>query len=963
MSLHRRSTAQFVKVYVFVAVLLGACQGGDPTNPPVDNVVASVAVSPAAPPLVEGDSVQLSATPKNAGGAALSGKTVIWSSSATNIATVSDRGVVTGVKQGSLTITATVDGTSGKTDIVVNKGAPLVIEPARAAFDSIGPAGGTITATGTNGIVYTLVVPPNAIPKRLRITMTPVKTIRTLPLTGGVLGAVDLQPAGLRFTRSVRLKIAASTAPPNGMHLIGFSFEAQGDSVRPAIVADSGNSATVLLTHFSGGGAVFGSQIDVRTFMSDTAILHNLPNARFTDSLYELSLLTPRDFNAEVQVLRNWFNDQIIPEIRAAQTDSMLAEAIVDYHLALDVQLAFGISASSALGPEKEAAAQAIAPKLRGAIDFNNALCKQTRDLVPAANALFWQTQAADFGVDTPAEQLDRNTVLFNLCIQVAYTQSDFPDPAVAGQQGTLAVRAGLQFGSQPNLALELFTWKVTTTGSTTDGTQQGSSDTSGGFTVLYTPTGQAELQMQVRMCLFDNQVPYLDVCASRTVRRPFGVTLNGSQFILTQVGLQSLSNVVKIVGDLTIQPGLGETFTTTDLRELSQLKEVTGSVRVFDMPSLQRLDGLHSLTTIGRDLSFQNDRQLSDMSGLAVTSLGGFNLRADSSITAITGLNAVTTLDVTGLNLSDMPMLSNIGGLSGLRSARRILLDSLPALTSLQALRGTTFVDMIFLRGMAGLTTLSDLTGIGASFSGAIILQDNAVLSDFSALSTLTSAGTITIASNMTSNVSFLSALQLTTGNVFLAGASLVDVTLPNLVHSGGILIPLSSPSLTTVSLPSLQDAVAGSFGVHVVGPGCGSGSVSVQLPELRSAGSLGIGTGETAPAGCSITVNAPALTTVTQGVSLTGGVTSFTLQAPLTTPQLSIGFSSLTRIDLPLVSTQILAITQNMRLTALGTGSGSVTDRLIIMNNVNLLQSDANQYANQFSPHGTLFISGNKP
>src|SRR5689334_23702760 len=93
-------------LYAVLVLALGACQGGDATNPPADHVVASVAVSPGSPALVEGDSVQLSATPKNASGSTLSGKTIAWSSSATSIATVSDKGVVTGVKAGSVTITA-----------------------------------------------------------------------------------------------------------------------------------------------------------------------------------------------------------------------------------------------------------------------------------------------------------------------------------------------------------------------------------------------------------------------------------------------------------------------------------------------------------------------------------------------------------------------------------------------------------------------------------------------------------------------------------------------------------------------------------------------------------------------------------------------------------------------------------------------------------------------------------------
>src|SRR5207247_2865652 len=76
--------------------------------------VASVSVSPASAALPVGQTVQLTATPQDANGNPLSGRTVSWASSNTSVATVSSSGLVTGEAAGSATITATSEGQSGK---------------------------------------------------------------------------------------------------------------------------------------------------------------------------------------------------------------------------------------------------------------------------------------------------------------------------------------------------------------------------------------------------------------------------------------------------------------------------------------------------------------------------------------------------------------------------------------------------------------------------------------------------------------------------------------------------------------------------------------------------------------------------------------------------------------------------------------------------------------------------------
>src|SRR6266511_4239366 len=83
------------------------------------SAAASVAVSPATASILVGQTVQLTATPKDASGNALSGRVVTWGSSNNSIATVTSSGLVSGVAAGSATITATSEGQSGASAVTV----------------------------------------------------------------------------------------------------------------------------------------------------------------------------------------------------------------------------------------------------------------------------------------------------------------------------------------------------------------------------------------------------------------------------------------------------------------------------------------------------------------------------------------------------------------------------------------------------------------------------------------------------------------------------------------------------------------------------------------------------------------------------------------------------------------------------------------------------------------------------
>jgi len=82
--------------------------------------VATVTVSPPSASVVAGGTQQLTATTNDAGGNALTGRAVTWSSDAPSIATVNaSTGLVSAVAPGTATITATSEGQSGNSAITV----------------------------------------------------------------------------------------------------------------------------------------------------------------------------------------------------------------------------------------------------------------------------------------------------------------------------------------------------------------------------------------------------------------------------------------------------------------------------------------------------------------------------------------------------------------------------------------------------------------------------------------------------------------------------------------------------------------------------------------------------------------------------------------------------------------------------------------------------------------------------
>jgi hypothetical protein len=161
-------------------VLVAACGGGSDggSGPPPILPVATVTVTLSGASVQVGQSVQATATLRDASGNTLTGRSVQWSSSNASIATVNAAsGVVTGVAAGSVQITATSETRSGSADLSVT---PDPSQNPQIAITSITANGRAIDPTKLAGpirISLDETVPPG-FAGTIRITLDTVELAR-----------------------------------------------------------------------------------------------------------------------------------------------------------------------------------------------------------------------------------------------------------------------------------------------------------------------------------------------------------------------------------------------------------------------------------------------------------------------------------------------------------------------------------------------------------------------------------------------------------------------------------------------------------------------------------------------------------------------------------------------------------------------------------------------------------------
>ena len=224
--------------------------------------------------------------------------------------------------------------------------------------------GGTITATGSDGSRFTLTIPPKALDQDTTITMIPVSAMAGLPLSGGLVAAVHLEPEGLRFNAPVTLRIEPAREVPVQQQ-VGIGYLGEGDDLH-LYPLERGRGLAMRMLHFSGGGIAAGTAAEVRALQQRVPVdataqleqqIADLINAERAAQV--TGGAGDPQFSTELTALLQDFYDHVVlPKVDAAK-------ATDDWRIMFDaVQTAMSFVRLSVLLGEDQSALSRLLPLL-----------------------------------------------------------------------------------------------------------------------------------------------------------------------------------------------------------------------------------------------------------------------------------------------------------------------------------------------------------------------------------------------------------------------------------------------------------------------------------------------------------------------------------------------------------------------------------------------------------------------
>ncbi|MDX2060387.1 MAG: Ig-like domain-containing protein [Gemmatimonadales bacterium] len=420
----------------------------------VDAPAAAIALDRAEAVVEVGTTLQLRAAVTDAQGNALQGRRVVWTSTSPEVASVSEAGLVS-VRHGATSVVATVEGKADTAAIRVPV-APLALTlGAGAVTRTVGPAGDTLRTRAPDGTTYQLAIPPLALTKPVAITMTPITAASGLPLSGGLIGGVNLEPSGLVFVQSATLVIGTTRTAPAGQRPVGLSYRGTGDELTMAAAGAGTGTVTLPVPHFSGALAGFGTTQDIESLYFATRPPPR-SGAFYAAELLMASTDVPRDVAFERQILDDWWNEVVMPAITGVTTDLQLIEARGsrnDWERTGELAGTFALvsgGVNTVLGPRRGEWDREFVRQAKRAVEANLTLCRTpgllSGRITGLDNALFWY-RLATFGhpEEANAEGVTLSWIRGLLCAAVVTDLVALPDPLLTGTN-TLDVHYRLRF-------------------------------------------------------------------------------------------------------------------------------------------------------------------------------------------------------------------------------------------------------------------------------------------------------------------------------------------------------------------------------------------------------------------------------------------------------------------------------------------------------------------------------------
>ncbi|MGH2945058.1 MAG: CARDB domain-containing protein [Solirubrobacteraceae bacterium] len=292
-------------------------------------------------------------------------------------------------------------GPTGPTGTFLRAPNPIDVDPvpdtSRATTQTMYQWGGTMSVTGADGTQYTLTLPADALLGQQEITMTPISSIARLPLSQGLVGAVELEPHGLQLSKPATLTIdPPGDDPPLGQQTAFLAHEETGEDFHLHPIGPE-QTATLRLMHFSTTGIGLGTA-------ADRAGVNARPGSRPLAQLEQALAEAARAQRAgedgpplsSLQPPMLAFYDEVVrPKLQAAESSERLAPDAIANALgwARNLELA-----GLAYGPGYEARYADMVARLERvilhAIDETYERCINESSLAAAARLLGWARQA-----------------------------------------------------------------------------------------------------------------------------------------------------------------------------------------------------------------------------------------------------------------------------------------------------------------------------------------------------------------------------------------------------------------------------------------------------------------------------------------------------------------------------------------------------------------------------------------
>ncbi|MDH3685510.1 MAG: Ig-like domain-containing protein, partial [Myxococcales bacterium] len=343
--------------------------------------------------------------------------------------------------------------------------------------------------------------------------------------------------------------------------------------------------------HFSGLGAALAAPASLQALQ---AVPLSGTTQAFTGQIAAACAVP--DGMAIEDALRRWYDDILADQLRAADSDPKLADALRDYlhwvFLAEEAFLTCGLGANDPdLGNRIAEARTLAADALRGGIQRADVRCRAVSEGHGAEDQLRWQAIAEALDLADPGSGLTVDEVVAGLCIEILYRNTDYTSSPSGGVTSPLTIEAELHTPS-------LFLFQPISVEVDARGTQEtgasGNTDGFGVFTAPFTPLGGQPVEFVVESCADFPEFPKVSehVCQTAIIGRGLEVTPATAQ--VQSGGTQQFSAL--LLGDPYANVDWSATSGTIDANGLFTA-DAPGTVTVTAMDQSSSLQASATVT------------------------------------------------------------------------------------------------------------------------------------------------------------------------------------------------------------------------------------------------------------------------------------------------------------------------------------------------------------------------------